>query len=213
MGADRPKQYLSLGAQTLLERSVAGLLADARVTRVFVVVAPDDPRAASLPLPPRCELLPLGGATRALTVRAGLLAVMPRMGADSWVLVHDAARPCLRARDLAALIDQGGGDDHGGLLAVPVSDTVKRAHEGRVAQTVERAGLWRALTPQFFRAEILARALRDCESVPAITDESSAVERLGLRPRLVAGDPGNIKVTEPADLALAERFLRSEGQW
>jgi len=213
MGADRPKQYLSLGALTLLERSVACLLADARVTRVYVVVAPGDTRAAALPLPPRCEVLAMGGATRALTVRAALLAVMPRMGPDAWVLVHDAARPCLRARDLAALIDAAGADEHGGLLAVPVSDTVKRGHDGRVDQTVERAGLWRALTPQFFRADILARALRDCESVPAITDESSAVERLGLRPRLVAGDPGNIKVTEPADLALAESFLRSEGLW
>lgn len=213
MGADRPKQYLPLGAKTLLERSVACLLADARVSRVFAVVAPDDTHAAALPLPPRCEVLALGGATRALSVRAGLLAAMRTMGAEAWVLVHDAARPCLRARDLAALIDQAGLDEHGGLLAVPVSDTVKRGQDGRVAQTVERTGLWRALTPQFFHAGLLARALHDCESAPGITDESSAVERLGLRPRLVAGDPGNIKVTEPADLALAESFLRSEGLW
>jgi len=213
MGADRPKQYLALGPRTLLERSVACLLADARVSRVFAVVAPDDTHAARLPLPRGCEILPLGGATRALTVRAGLLAAIPRMGADAWVLVHDAARPCLRAGDLGALIDQGGADEHGALLAVPVSDTVKRSHDGRVAQTVDRAGLWRALTPQFFRADILARALENCEAAPGITDESSAVERLGLRPRLIAGDPGNIKVTEPADLALAERWLRSEDLW
>ena len=213
MGADRPKQYLSLGPRTLLERSVACLLADARVTRVFAVVAPGDTQAARLPLPERCEILPLGGATRALTVRAGLLAAMARIGPDAWVLVHDAARPCLRAGDLAALIDQGGADEHGALLAVPVSDTVKRCEDGRVAQTVERAGLWRALTPQFFRADILARALENCETAQGITDESSAVERLGLRPRLVAGDPGNIKITEPADLGLAESLLRSEGLW
>lgn len=213
MGADRPKQYLPLGQRTLLERSVACLLADARVTRVFVVVAPGDTQAAQLPLPPQAQVLPLGGATRALTVRAGLLAALQQVGSDAWVLVHDAARPCLRSADLGALIDQGGQDKHGGLLAVPVSDTVKRGHDGRVAQTVERAGLWRALTPQFFSAELLARALQDCESAPGITDESSAIERLGLRPRLVAGDPGNIKVTEPADLALAESLLRSEGLW
>jgi 2-C-methyl-D-erythritol 4-phosphate cytidylyltransferase len=213
MGADRPKQYLPLGQRTLLERSVACLLADARVTRVFVVVAPGDVQAARLPLPARCEILPLGGATRALSVRAGLLAAMPRVGPEAWVLVHDAARPCLRAADLGALIDQGGADEHGALLAVPVSDTVKRGQDGRVAQTVERTGLWRALTPQFFRADVLARALQHCETGEGITDESSAVERLGLRPRLIAGDPGNIKVTEPADLALAESLLRSEGLW
>jgi len=213
MGADRPKQYLPLGQRTLLERSVACLLADPRVTRVFVVVAPGDTHAAQLALPPRCDILPVGGASRALSVRAGLLSAMPRVGPDAWVLVHDAARPCLRAADLGALIDQGGSDEHGGLLAVPVSDTVKRGAGGRVAQTVDRAGLWRALTPQFFRAATLARALHDCETAQGITDESSAIERLGLQPRLVAGDPGNIKVTEPADLALAESLLRSEGLW
>jgi 2-C-methyl-D-erythritol 4-phosphate cytidylyltransferase len=212
MGADRPKQYLPLGARTLLERSVACLLADARVARVYVVVAADDRHIAAATLPERCEVLPLGGASRAQTVHAGLVAAAPRMGPEAWVLVHDAARPCLAARDLAALID-AGVDEHGALLAVPVSDTIKRGHEGRVARTVERAGLWRALTPQFFRADVLARALDACAGDAGITDESSAVERLGLRPRLVAAAPGNIKITAPGDLRLAEALLRGEGLW
>jgi 2-C-methyl-D-erythritol 4-phosphate cytidylyltransferase len=216
MGADRPKQYLFLGRWTLLERAVHCLLADARVARVLVVVAPEDPIAAGLALPARCTLLPAGGATRAQTVRNGLRALRTMAGAgadDDAVLVHDAARPCLGAAELAALIDAAAGDEHGGLLALPVSDTVKRGADGRVAATVERAGLWRALTPQLFRLGVLARALEQGAGAPDVTDESSAVERLGLRPRLVPGDPCNIKVTAPGDLALAEAILRQQGRW
>jgi 2-C-methyl-D-erythritol 4-phosphate cytidylyltransferase len=213
MGADRPKQYLPLGSRTLLERSIACLLQDARVARVFVVVARDDPFAADLNLPGRCQVLPLGGGTRAETVRAGLRAAVNALGPGAWVLVHDAARPCLPAADLRALIDQGGREEHGALLAVPVSDTIKLAHDGRVTRTVERAGLWRALTPQFFSADLLLRALEHDAGIDGITDEASAVERLGAQPRLIAGDPGNIKVTLPGDLALAEALLRSAGVW
>ncbi|SPE21123.1 4-diphosphocytidyl-2C-methyl-D-erythritol synthase [Burkholderiales bacterium] len=213
MRADRPKQYLSLGSLTLLERSVQCLLADARVARVFVVVARDDTLAPSLALPGRCEILFAGGATRAQTVRNGLRAVQGIAAGDDWVLVHDAARPCLEPAELAALIDGGGGDEHGGLLALPVSDTVKRERAGRVAQTVERDGLWRALTPQFFRVDVLARALEQDTEAATITDESAAVERLGLHPRLIAGAPGNIKVTTAPDLLLAEAILRQQGRW
>lgn len=208
MGADRPKQYLHLGAQTLLEHAVRCLLADGRVCKVFVVVAPDDPLAPGLRLPPRCEVLALGGQTRAATVANGLRAIEPRVGADAWVLVHDAARPCLASADLAALIDLGGQDEDGALLAAPISDTVKRGQEGRVVQTVERAGLWRALTPQFFRLDVLLRALA-APGAERCTDEASAVESLGLRPRLVTGSASNIKVTTPDDLALAQALLRA----
>ena len=213
MGADRPKQYLQLGGQTLLERSLRCLLADARVSRVLVVFAADDQRAARVPLPARCERLAAGGATRAQTVRNGLRALQAQAGAQDWVLVHDAARPCLGADELAELIDGAGIDEHGGLLAVPLSDTVKREEHGRVAATVERAGLWRAMTPQFFRIDVLARALEASADLDSVTDESAAVERLGLRPRLIAGRAGNIKVTTPEDLALAEAILRQRGCW
>lgn len=215
MQADRPKQYLQLGAMTLLERSVRSLLADERVERILVVIAPDDAHAAGALLPPRCEWAAAGGATRAQSVRNGLHMIREMNGVRperDWVLVHDAARPCLSAGELAALIDEGGRDEHGGLLAVPVSDTLKQGQDGRVARTIDRAGVWRALTPQFFRIDVLARALERGAGA-AVTDESSAVEQLGLQPRLVPGRPGNIKVTTPDDLALAEALLRREGIW
>lgn len=213
MRADRPKQYLSLGSQTLLERSVRCLLADARVAQVYIVVARDDAMAATLPLPARCGILVAGGPTRAETVRNGLRLIKGVAASDDWVLVHDAARPCLQAAELAALIDGGGRDEHGGLLAVPISDTVKRAHEGRVAQTVERTGLWRALTPQFFRVDVLDRALEQSASLAMVTDEAAAVELLGLYPRLIEGSAANIKVTTGADMLLAEAILRQQGRW
>jgi len=213
MRADRPKQYLSLGPLTLLERSVNCLLADARVARVFVVVAREDTVAATLALAPRCEILFAGGATRSQTVRNGLRGMQEAAAREDWVLVHDAARPCLEPAELAALIDGGGGDEHGALLALPVADTVKREREGRVAQTVERGGLWRALTPQFFRIDVLTHALEQEADAASVTDESAAVERLGLHPRLIAGSPGNIKVTTAPDLLLAEAILRQQGRW
>ncbi len=213
MGADRPKQYVRLGEATVLERALRGLLADPRVTRVAVVVAPADGWAAQLPLPPQCELLPVGGATRADSVRNGLRALAAHAAPDAWVLVHDAARPCLAPADLAALIDAACEDESGGLLGVPVSDTVKRVEGGRATQTLDRSGLWRALTPQCFRHDVLTRALgRPAGQVP-FTDEAAAVEALGLRPRMVAGAASNIKITTPADLALAEAILRAQERW
>ncbi len=209
MGADRPKQYLPLGEATVLERAVRSLLADPRVAVVAVVVAPGDDRAARLNLPRACRILPVGGATRADSVRNGLRALGPDIAADAWILVHDAARPCLAPDDLAALIDAACVDDAGALLAVPVSDTVKRVDGGRVAATVDRTGLWRALTPQCFRRDVLARALAQLPGAAGFTDEASAVEALGLRPRVVAGAASNIKITTPADLALAEALLRA----
>lgn len=213
MRADRPKQYLCIGSRTLLERSIESLLAEARVARTYIVVARDDGFAASLPLPARCEILVAGGATRAESVRNGLRMIKSSAASDAWVLVHDAARPCLQPAELTALIDGVGGDEQGGLLAVPLSDTVKRAHEGRVAQTVERTGLWRALTPQFFRIDVLSRALDQCPNIAQITDEAAAVESLGLHPRLIEGSAANIKVTTAADMQLAEAILRQQGRW
>ena len=224
MRADRPKQYLSLGPRTLLEWSVAALAADARVQGILVVVAPGDPHAQALDLPQHCEVLAAGGATRAETVRNGVhaLADAAPHPERTWVLVHDAARPCLGAVDLAALID-GALDEDGGLLAAPLADTVKREQEGRVAETVDRTGLWRALTPQMFRLDVLRRALdgvagsvtggASARGFAAITDESAAVEALRLRPRLIAGSAGNMKVTEQGDLALAEAILKQQGRW
>lgn len=213
MGAGKPKQHLLLWRRTLLERSVDALLADARVARVFVILAPDDPQAGELRLAARCESMPLGGATRAQTVLQGLQAVRSRLPADAWVLVHDAARPCLEAADLGALIDRADAGAAGALLATPLSDTLKRAEGTRVVGTTARAGLWRAQTPQCFALALLLQALERARGDAGITDEASAVERLGLQPELVPAAATNIKLTAPGDLALAEAILRAQGRW
>lgn len=145
------------------------------------------------------------------SVLAGLRALETRAAASDWVLVHDAARPCLSNADLDRLLTELTNDDVGGLLAAPVVDTLKRADDDqRVAQTVSREKLWRALTPQMFRFELLRRALLSAvDNRVAVTDEAQAVEALGLRPKLIAGDADNVKITLPEDLPRAERILRA----
>lgn len=147
------------------------------------------------------------------SVLAGLKKLAAHAAASDWVLVHDAARPCLQRADLRRLTEQLRNDAVGGLLAAPVVDTLKRADDGdRVAQTVSREKLWRALTPQMFRRDVLQRALQSAmANGVAVTDEAQAVEALGLRPRLIAGDADNIKITLPEDMFRAERILRSRG--
>ncbi len=147
------------------------------------------------------------------SVLAGLKKLAARAAASDWVLVHDAARPCLQRVDLDQLTEQLRNDAVGGLLAAPVVDTLKRADGGdRVAQTVSREKLWRALTPQMFRRDVLQQALQSAmTNGVAVTDEAQAVEALGLRPKLIAGDVDNIKITLPEDLFRAERILRSRG--
>jgi len=213
MEADIPKQYLRLGSRTLLEHSVLALMSDPRVERVLVVVAPADRHAASLSLPVGVTVAPVGGASRAESVRNGLLALAAEVDSGDRVLVHDAARPCLSARDLSALIDAVGAHEAGGLLAAPLSDTLKRVDESAVSGTVERTGLWRAQTPQLFALGILLRALQNCPDLDAVTDESSAVERIGFRPQVVRSIDTNLKVTTPADWPLAEAALKASGRW
>lgn len=213
MGTDSgPKQYLALGARSMLEHSIDALLSDARVARVFVVVAPADTRWRSLPVEAgRVEFLPVGGASRAESVRNGLDAIAGRLDDNDRVLVHDAARPCLGASELAGLIDEAGGEDSGGLLAVPMSDTLKRGEDGRVLTTLDRSSLWCAQTPQLFRLGSLRAALA-AGSLAGITDEASAMERAGHAPRLVAGVSSNLKVTTPEDIVLAGAVLRAQGR-
>jgi 2-C-methyl-D-erythritol 4-phosphate cytidylyltransferase len=154
------------------------------------------------------HLAPLycGGSSRRDSVLNGLVAMASAVDPNDWILVHDAARPCLGAVELRRLIDAAAGDEVGGILAVPVSDTLKRGDdEQRIVETEPRDGLWRAQTPQMFRHALLLRALRGMEHV---TDEASAVEALGYRPKLVEGSTQNLKVTFPADLEIAERLLR-----
>lgn len=211
MGSDRPKQFLSLGSRTLLEHSVDALLSDRRVTRVIIVVAPGERPALSLP--ERASVVQAGGASRAHSVLNGLRLLSRDAGPADRVLVHDAARPCLSAADLAALIDAAGPLDCGGLLASPVADTIKRVEAGEVVGTEPRAGLWAAQTPQLFPLGILLSALESAGDLQAVTDESSAVERLGLRPRVVRASTANPKITTPADWPQAEAALRAQGRW
>lgn len=210
--ADVPKQYLRLGSRTMLEHAIAALLADARVDRVFVVVAAADTRWRELDVDDeRVEFLPVGGTSRAQSVLNGLIAIAGRCADDDRVLVHDAARPCLTEAQLARLIDEVGDDDSGGLLAIPLNDTLKRGEDGRVGLTLDRTELWRAQTPQMFRAASLRAAL-DGDALATVTDEAGAMERLGHAPRLVLGGAGNLKITTAEDLVLARAILAEQGR-
>jgi 2-C-methyl-D-erythritol 4-phosphate cytidylyltransferase len=214
MGAACPKQYLPLAGQPLIRHALAALAAVPAIAKVYVVLAPDDERWDGYDwsdLAPRLEILRCGGATRAESVANGLKAMAGAVADDDWVLVHDAARACLTPAHVEKLIAVVGADPVGGLLAVPVADTLKRAQDAdsqdcRAAATVPREGLWQAQTPQMFRRAQLADAL---EYAPAVTDEASAIEALGLRPRQVAADATNLKVTYPLDLELAGWILQN----
>jgi 2-C-methyl-D-erythritol 4-phosphate cytidylyltransferase len=209
-GAATPKQYLSLAGRPLIHHTLMALCRCTAIDRVWVVLAPDDEIWAAQDwreIGPKLETVYCGGATRAASVLGGLRAAETALADDDWILVHDAARPCIDPRHVVRMIDELHDDPVGGILAVPVADTLKRADgDGRIAATADRDGLWQAQTPQMFRAASLRRAL---EAMPNVTDEASAIEALGLRPRLIRGDTTNLKVTFPADLGLAEMILRS----
>jgi 2-C-methyl-D-erythritol 4-phosphate cytidylyltransferase len=212
--ADLPKQYLPLVGRTVIDWSLDALLERADCERIIVVLAPDDLQWSKHKLARHPKILTTaGGAERSDSVRAGLTQLAPLATEQDWVLVHDAARPCLRAQDLDRLLTVLCEDEVGGLLAAPVVDTLKRASaDDRVLETVPRASLWQALTPQMFRYGVLRRALDAArESGTSPTDEAQAVEALGLQPQLVRGDPDNIKVTLPGDLQRAKRVLKSWG--
>jgi 2-C-methyl-D-erythritol 4-phosphate cytidylyltransferase len=210
MGSEVPKQYLPVLGRPLIHYAVATLCACPQVERVFVVLAPGDTLWAQCDwhaFAPKLVPLSCGGGERFESVLNGLRAVEGQVAPDDWVMVHDAARPCLDQPLLDRLIGDVGEDPVGGLLAVPAADTLKRADpENRVLATEPRAGLWQAQTPQMFRYGLLLRALGLVgDTVP--TDEAQAVEQLGFAPLLVASDARNFKVTYPRDLELAELIL------
>lgn len=216
MGNQLPKQYLPLAGKPMIYHALATLCHAPRIDQVCVVLAPDDEvwvRYDWSPFSNKLKVLYRGGATRAQSVLYGLNALQSE-GAiqdDDWVLVHDAARPCLSSAQLDRLIDALVQDEVGGLLAIPVADTLKRADEKQcVVGTAAREGLWQAQTPQMFRLGLLVAALNKADNT-AITDDASAIEALGLSPRLVLADAYNFKVTYPQDLALAELILQQRG--
>ena len=208
-GAEVPKQYLPLAGRPVIYRTLAALLACPHIEKVWVVLSPGDEWWGSFDwhaLGERIVPLFCGGATRAASVGNGLAAIAGEVGTNDWVLVHDAARPCVTPAALDALCRDLADDPVGGLLAMPVADTLKRADAAQgVVATVARDGLWQAQTPQMFRYGLLCRALA---GQAAVTDEASAVEAAGYQPRLVRSDMTNLKVTFPADLALAALILQ-----
>jgi 2-C-methyl-D-erythritol 4-phosphate cytidylyltransferase len=205
VGAERPKQYLPLHGEAVLAHTLRCFVGHPAVSGVVVVLAPGDPDWPTIDPVLRSAVATVdGGTERVDSVRCGLAALAPRAAADDWVLVHDAARPCLRRDDLERLLATLADDPVGGILAVPVRDTMKRAAAGAIAATVPRADLWHAQTPQMFRFGLLRAALA---SAAEVTDEAQAVERAGHRVRLVEGHVDNLKITHPEDLALAAWYL------
>jgi 2-C-methyl-D-erythritol 4-phosphate cytidylyltransferase len=210
-GTGAPKQYALLGGRAVVAHTLAALAAVPRLAATLLVLAPDDAAFESC-VPqfegPRAWVARCGGATRAETVSRGLAELRRRGAGDGdWVLVHDAARCLLRGEWVDRLIDACLDDEVGGLLAMPLADTLKASKGDRVSGTLERGHKWLAQTPQMFRLGLLQRALAQAGS--AITDESAAVEALGLMPRLVPGEAENLKLTWPADFALAARLLET----
>lgn len=214
MQADKPKQYLSVHGKTILEHTVDRLLAHPSVQSVVVAVSDNDPYFSGLTFSSDKPVVRVpGGTERADSVLSAVTYVKDRVP-NAWCLVHDAARPCITLADITKLIYEVSTHPVGGILAAPVKDTMKRANDANgIDHTVDRTGLWHALTPQMFKAELLHSVLTDglSEGI-AITDEASAVEWAGLSPLLVEGRSDNIKITRPEDLALAGFYLNHEEQ-
>jgi len=218
LGGTIPKQYMPLGGKPMLQYALDTFAASTAISHTFLVVSAgdgyiDDFMASQPQLAGHVTVLRHGGQTRQESVRNGLQAIGERVRENDWVLVHDAARPGLNEALLNKLVDALQDDSVGGLLALPVVDTLKRSHQtssgARIETTVPRDALWAAQTPQMFRYALLQRALEQAqERVSEITDDASAVEMLGLQPKLIEGSPRNFKVTLAQDVALAELFLK-----
>lgn len=210
MKADRPKQYLPLRGKTVIEHTLACFTHHPTIDGIVVALSPDDPYWSELHIDSPIPLhIAAGGQERCHSVLNALHLLAQHADTNDWVLVHDAARPCLTCNDIDKLCAELEYDEVGGILAVPVRDTMKRADgAGRISATEDRSTLWHALTPQMFRVGLLTQALEQALADGfVVTDEASAVEHAGLRPKLVEGRADNIKVTRPEDLALAEFFL------
>ncbi|MCC7700865.1 2-C-methyl-D-erythritol 4-phosphate cytidylyltransferase [Janthinobacterium sp. GW460P] len=208
MEAGSPKQYLAIAGKPMLRYALDAFLASPLIAHTYVVVSADDGVIDTIVPEQGVTVLRCGGATRMESILNGLHAMHGSIDAHDQVLVHDAARPGLTPALIEKLITEVGDHPAGGLLALPVVDTVKRAAPGAVsAQTVPRDHLWLAQTPQMFSYALLYRALSEAPDPQAITDDASAVEALGLAPKLVEGHPRNLKVTLPRDIHTAELYL------
>lgn len=212
MGAETPKQYLMLREQPLIQHVVNVFESAASIQSVHVILSPDDTQwqTANILLGSKTQVHRCGGASRAESVLNGLNAIQNQVAEEDWVLVHDAARPGLTVALLNHLVTTLQNDSVGGLLALPLADTLKKADQDqRVAATIPREQLWQAQTPQMFRYATLKQALSTVDGTP--TDEAQAIENVGLQPKLVQGDLRNLKVTYPQDLLVLNALL-AEGK-
>jgi 2-C-methyl-D-erythritol 4-phosphate cytidylyltransferase len=207
MNANCPKQYLLLAGKTVLEQTLLRLLQADVFSAISVAISADDPYWPEISISGHEKIIMApGGKERADSVLSGLKSIRTMAADDDWVLVHDAARPCLTASDIHHLIDSLCDDEIGGILAVSSHDTLKNVQGKNILGTLDRSHIWRALTPQMFRYGLLKKALEAAEGNPAVTDEASALEMLGLQPKIVEGRADNIKITRPEDLALAQFY-------
>lgn len=213
VGGELPKQYIEVAGVTLLEHSMRALLGCEQLTGIVVALHPQDTRAATLSIleDPRVQTV-TGAEQRSGSVLAGLDALVPRAAPQDWVLVHDAARPCIQRGDIVRLIATVMASGTGGILAEAILDTVKQASDDAlVVRTLDRATLWRAQTPQMFRLDELHRALNQAqERGQVVTDEASAMEMAGYPVQLIAASAGNLKVTVSSDLPLAAWYLQRQ---
>ena len=208
MNADRPKQYLELAGKTVIEHTLLRLLSANIFTAVAVAISKEDPYWPELDVSVHEQVITAdGGKERADSVLSALKSIRDLASDEDWVLVHDAARPCITATDINLLIDTLRTDDVGGILALSSHDTLKDVEGKNIVGTLDRSHIWRALTPQMFKYGSLKNALEIAEGNPAITDEASALELQGLQPKIVEGRSDNIKITRPEDLALAQFYM------
>jgi 2-C-methyl-D-erythritol 4-phosphate cytidylyltransferase len=208
MQANRPKQYLELAGKTVIEQALSRLLQADVFEAIAVAISGEDPYWPQLPIAKHEKILTAaGGKERADSVLSALRSINGKASDNDWVLVHDAARPCITASDIHHLIACLIHDEVGGILALSSHDTLKNVQDGRIDGTLDRNHIWRALTPQMFRYGMLKSALEEAEGNPAITDEASALELKGLKPKIVEGRPDNIKITRPEDLPLAQFYM------
>jgi len=211
MQADRPKQYLFLAQKTVLEQTLNRLLQANIFSAIAVAISKEDPYWPELECSRHKKVITAaGGQERADSVLSALKSLRKHAADTDWVLVHDAARPCLSCFDIMHLINELKHDDVGGILALSSHDTLKHVQANAITETIDRTKVWRALTPQMFRYGMLKQALEQAEGNPAITDEASAMEIQGLQPKIVEGRPDNIKITQPEDLALAAFYMQQQ---
>ncbi len=211
MQSDKPKQYMSLAGNTVIEQTLLRLLEANVFTAIAVAISSEDPYWPELGISKHPSILTApGGKERADSVLSALRTIRTQASDNDWVLVHDAARPCITSTDIHLLIDRLKTDDIGGILALSSHDTLKNVQANNIIGTLDRTHVWRALTPQMFRYGMLKTALEAAEGNPAVTDEASALELKGLQPKIVEGRPDNIKITRPEDLALAQFYLEQQ---